>query len=38
LETSGLKVKVNGAGKVVTQSITPGQAIIEGTYVTIQLN
>ncbi len=37
LETSGLKVKVNGAGKVVTQSITPGQAIIEGTYVTIQL-
>ncbi len=38
LETNGLKVKVNGAGKVVTQSITPGQAIIEGTYVTIQLN
>lgn len=38
LETSGLKVKVNGAGKVVAQSITPGQAIIEGTYVTIQLN
>ncbi|MFZ1632881.1 MAG: penicillin-binding protein [Chitinophagales bacterium] len=38
LETNGLKVKVNGAGKVVTQSITPGQAIIEGTFVTIQLN
>ena len=38
LETTGLKVIVNGAGKVVAQSVTPGQAINEGTIVTIQLN
>jgi len=38
LETSGLKVGVNGAGKVVAQSVTPGQAVNEGTFVTIQLN
>lgn len=38
LETSGLKVGIEGVGKVVSQSITPGQAINEGTYVTIRLN
>lgn len=38
LESNGLKVGVNGAGKVVAQSITPGQAVNKGTYVSIQLN
>jgi cell division protein FtsI (penicillin-binding protein 3) len=38
LESNGLKVTASGTGKVVTQSITPGQAVNKGTYVSIVLN
>ena len=38
LETNGVKVGVVGSGKVVMQSIEPGQAINSGTYVTLRLN
>lgn len=38
LEINGLKVNVIGLGKVTSQSVTPGQAISEGTNVSIQLN
>ena len=38
LEACGLKVEVKGAGQKVSQSILPGQKIVEGQKVTITLN
>lgn len=37
LENKGLKVQVSGRGKVVSQSIEPGQSINKGMYVIIRL-
>ena len=38
LEKNGLKVDAIGVGKVISQSIQPGQPIANGNYVMIQLN
>lgn len=38
LEECGLQVKVRGKGKVVTQSLTPGQAVGNGGQIIIQLS
>ncbi|MFR9165546.1 MAG: penicillin-binding protein [Dysgonomonas sp.] len=37
LEHSGLRVSLSGAGKVVSQSITPGTHIVRGTHINIHL-
>ena len=37
-ESAGLKVKINGKGRVVMQSLAAGQTIAEGQSVSIQLN
>jgi cell division protein FtsI (penicillin-binding protein 3) len=37
-ENSGLKVSVKGRGKVIGQSIPPGQAIARGELISIELN
>ena len=37
-ESAGLKVKINGKGRVVMQSLAAGQTITEGQSVSIQLN
>lgn len=38
LENKGLKVKANGMGKVISQSISPGSALQKNTLLTITLN
>ncbi|MFT3995062.1 MAG: penicillin-binding protein [Dysgonomonas sp.] len=38
LENAGLKVRINGAGKVKSQSITNGSRAVKGATVTIELN
>lgn len=38
LENAGLRVKIAGSGKVITQSIAPGNAIKKGTYIQLQLS
>lgn len=38
LENAGLKVKVEGRGRVATQSMTPGGRIAEGTTIKLQLS
>lgn len=38
LENLGLKVKLTGSGKVISQSLTPGSKAIRGSYVSLQLN
>lgn len=38
LENHGLKVKVQGSGKVITQSISPGETIKNKEQITIQLS
>lgn len=37
LEKSGLRVNLIGAGKVVSQSLSPGQKLVKGTTVTITM-
>ncbi|MBP1618304.1 MAG: Cell division protein FtsI [Bacteroidetes bacterium] len=37
LENLGVKVKLNGRGKVTNQSLTPGSRAIRGSYVSLQL-
>ncbi|NLY23792.1 MAG: transpeptidase family protein [Bacteroidales bacterium] len=37
LEKSGLRVSMNGAGKVVSQSFSPGQRLVKGTTISITL-
>ncbi len=37
MEKSGLKVNINGSGRVVSQSFSPGQNIIKGTTVNLTL-
>ncbi|MDR2816293.1 MAG: transpeptidase family protein [Proteiniphilum sp.] len=37
LEKSGLRVNLIGAGKVVSQSVTPGQRLVKGTTITITM-
>lgn len=37
LENTGVKVKLSGSGKVVSQSLTPGSRAIRGSYVSLQL-
>ncbi|WP_294080216.1 penicillin-binding protein [Proteiniphilum sp. UBA5384] len=37
LEKSGLRVNLIGAGKVVSQSLSPGQRLVKGTTVTITM-
>lgn len=37
LENEGIKVKLSGSGKVITQSLTPGSRAIKGSYVSLQL-
>lgn len=37
IENSGVKVKLNGSGKVASQSLTPGSRVIRGSYVSLQL-
>jgi cell division protein FtsI (penicillin-binding protein 3) len=37
LESMGLKVKVKGRGKIVTQSLDPGTNIAKGLTVTLEL-
>jgi cell division protein FtsI (penicillin-binding protein 3) len=37
LENSGLKVKVKGRGKVVSQSLRPGVRIVQGSNINIEL-
>lgn len=38
LENAGLKVKLSGRGKVISQSLTAGSKAIRGSYVSLQLN
>jgi len=38
LESMGLKVAVNGKGKVRTQSISPGSALAKGLTVILELS
>ena len=38
LENAGMKVKLNGAGKVKSQSIQQGSRIVRGSTITIELN
>jgi len=38
LEQMGLKVSISGRGKVVEQSIAPGQSIIKGSKISLKLN
>ena len=37
LEKSGLRVNLNGSGKVVSQSFNPGQRLVKGTTITVTL-
>jgi len=37
LEKSGLRVNLNGSGKVVSQSFRPGQNLVKGTTITLTL-
>jgi len=37
LEKSGLRVNLNGAGRVVSQSFNPGQKLVKGTTISITL-
>ncbi len=37
LEKSGLRVNLNGSGKVVSQSFSPGQKLVKGTTITVTL-
>ena len=37
LEKSGLKVNLNGSGKVVAQSLRPGQRLVKGSTVSVTL-
>ena len=37
LENLGLKIKVNGRGRVATQSMTPGDKIIKGSTIKLQM-
>ncbi len=37
LEKSGLRVNLNGTGKVVSQSFRPGQNLVKGTTITVTL-
>ncbi len=37
LENSGLRVNLNGSGKVVSQSFRPGQNLVRGTTITLTL-
>lgn len=37
LENKGLKVEASGRGKVIKQSIDPGQTINKGMYVVLKL-
>ena len=38
LEKIGLRVRISGKGKVVAQSIKPGQGVVKGTQILITLN
>jgi len=37
LEKLGLRVNLNGAGRVVSQSFNPGQKLVKGTTISITL-
>lgn len=37
LERRGLRVRLNGSGRVVTQSLTPGQRLVKGSTISITL-
>ena len=37
LEKSGLRVNLNGSGKVVAQSLRPGQRLVKGTTISVTL-
>ncbi len=37
LEKSGLRVDLNGSGKVVSQSLRPGQNLARGSYITLTM-
>ena len=38
LENLGLEVKVNGRGRVSTQSMTPGGKIVKGSTIKLQMS
>ena len=37
LEKTGLRVNLNGSGKVVAQSLRPGQRLVKGSTISVTL-